>query len=126
MSTATSKTNIAELLGEMNAGVFEQHINHALSDIAAHVCETGKKGQMVLTFNVSQIGEANQVSIEHTIKSMVPKLRGKVTEEHTTQTPLHVGRGGTLTLYPDNQRPLEMGAGAATGRTDGIGSEDRH
>ncbi|WP_425401218.1 hypothetical protein [Algiphilus sp.] len=125
MSNATGKTNISELITEFNAGVFEQQINHALNDIAANVCETGKKGQLVLTLNVSQIGEANQVSVEHTIKSMVPKLRGKVTEEHTTQTPLHVGRGGTLTVYPDNQRPLEMGAGAATGRTDQVG-EDRH
>lgn len=32
-----SKTDIASLLGELNAGVFEQQINHALSDIAATI-----------------------------------------------------------------------------------------
>ncbi|WP_198021989.1 hypothetical protein [Algiphilus aromaticivorans] len=121
---SNSHTNIAELIGELNAGIYEQQINSALSDIAAHVCETGKEGQLTLTFKVKQIADSSQVSIEHSLKSVVPKLRGKVTEEHSTQTPLHVGRAGTLTIFPDKQQAMDMGAGAATGRTDSIGSRE--
>jgi hypothetical protein len=114
------KTNIAELVGELNAGVFEQQINQALSDIAAHVCTTGKKGELTLRFTLKQIGDSNQVAMTHALKAVVPKQRGKLTEEHATDTPLHVGPGGKLTLFPNTQTRMELGAGAATGRTDGV------
>lgn len=31
---------------------------------------------------------------------------GKVSEEDTTTTPMHVGRGGKLSFYPENQMDL--------------------
>lgn len=119
-------TDIAELLGQLNGGVFEQQINRALSDAAANVCthNTGrgkpKKGKVTVEFTLEQIGESSQVSMTHAIKSVVPKPRGRLIEEHTTETPLHVGKGGKLTLFPNTQTELELGAGAATGRTDGV------
>lgn len=113
------RTEFGSLLGELNAGVFEQQINRALSDVAANVCETGKKGEVTLTFKLSRIEDSNQVAMSHKIKSLVPKQRGKVIEEHETSTPLHVGRGGRLTIFPDTQSKFDLGAGAATGRTDG-------
>lgn len=112
-------TNFADLVGEFNAGVFEQQVNRALSDVAANVCETGKKGEVTLSFKVQRIGDSNQVNVTHKIKSLVPKQRGRVVEEHETSTPLHVGRGGTLSIFPNQQTSMELGAGAATGRTDG-------
>lgn len=118
MSDSTT-TNIAELIGELNGGVFEQQLNRALSEVAANVCTTGKKGEVTLTFKLKQIDDANQVSVTHKIKSLVPKPRGKVVEEHETATPLHVGFGGRLTIFPNNQTSMNLGAGAATGRTDG-------
>lgn len=120
MNTETPTTDVAELLGELNAGVYEQQINRALSDIAANVCTHGKKGELTLKFTVQQIGDSNQVKVTHALKSVVPKARGKVTEEHATDTPLHVGSGGKLTLFPNNQTRMDLGAGAATGRTDGV------
>ncbi|GAA0721577.1 hypothetical protein [Dokdonella soli] len=119
-NNSNSKTNIAELLGDLNAGVFEEQINTALSDIAANVCTHGKKGELTIKFKLQQIGEGSQVAVTHSIKSVVPKSRGKVTEEMATDTPLHVERGGRLTLYPTTQTKMELGAGAATGRTDGV------
>lgn len=114
------KTNIAELLGELNAGVFEEQINTALSDVAANVVTHGKKGSLTIKLTMQQIGESNQVALTHELKSVIPKARGKVTEEHATETPLHVGQGGKLTLFPNTQTKMELGAGAATGRTDGV------
>lgn len=119
---ASNKTNIAELLGDLNAGVFEQQINRALSDIAANVCTHGKKGELVVKFAMKQIGEGHQVALTHSLKSVVPQARGRVIEEHATDTPLHVERGGKLTLYPNAQTKMDLGAGAATGRTDGVRS----
>lgn len=112
---STGKTNIAELLGDLNAGVFQEQINTALSDIAANVCTHGKKGELVLKFSIKQIGEGSQVNVTHSLKSVVPKGRGKITEETSTDTPLHVGRGGELTLFPNTQTKMELGAGAEQG-----------
>lgn len=44
---STGKTNIAELLGDLNAGVFQEQINTALSDIAANVCTRPGPGAAV-------------------------------------------------------------------------------
>lgn len=112
-------TDFASILGELNGGVFEQQLNRALSDVAANVCTCGKDGEVVITLKVKQIDESSQISLGHKLKYTVPKQRGKITEEHETATPLHVGMGGRLTLFPNSQTQFEMGAGAATGRTDG-------
>ena len=69
----TQRTNIAELLGNLNAGVFEEQINTALSDIAANVCIARQKGELVLRFAVKQIGTSNLVTVTHCSKSVVPK-----------------------------------------------------
>lgn len=116
----TETTNIAELLGELNAGVFEQQLNRALSDVAANVCTCGKPGEVVITFKLKQIEQSSQVSMSHALKVLTPKPRGKIVEHHETATPLHVGPGGRLTIFPNNQTRLDLGAGAATGRTDGV------
>ena len=119
-SNGTPKTNFAELVGELNGGVFEQQINTALSDIAANVCTHGKKGELTLKFQIQQIGDSNQVKVTHSLKSVTPKPRGRAIEEHAVDTPLHVGRGGRLSLYPVQETLGQMGAGAATGRSDGV------
>ena len=120
MNENLKHTSIVELLPDLNAGVFEQQINRALSDCAANVCQYGKKGEVVLRFSMKQIGEGHQVAITHSLKSVIPTSRGKITEENATDTPLHVERGGKLTLYPNTQTRMDLGAGAATGRTDGV------
>jgi hypothetical protein len=109
-------TNFVELLPELNAGVYEGQINRALSEMALHVLEHGKKGELVLKLTMTQIGEGNQVAITHAIKSTIPKKRGRLIEESAIDTPLHVGPGGKLSLFPDvKSRQMDLGAGAATG-----------
>ena len=100
------RTDFPKLIEDMNAGVFEQQINHAFSDVAANVATFGKKGKVVLTFDVKRIGNSNQVVIDHGIKSVIPLERGKITEEHNSETPMHVAKGGKLSLYPHEQGDL--------------------
>ena len=114
----TQKTDFQALLSDLYGGVLIEQINHQLSDIAANVVTHGKKGELTLKLKVAQIGDSNQVQLKHSIKSVVPKARGRVIEENETETPLHVGRGGAMTLFPDTQGKFEMGAGAATGTPD--------
>lgn len=110
-----NKTNFPELLGDLNAGVFVEQINHALTDIAANVVTHGKSGEVVIKLKMKQIGESSQVAVTHSIKAVTPKARGRVIEESESETPLHVSKGGVLTLFPNVQTKMELGAGAATG-----------
>lgn len=55
------------------------------------------------------------MQIAHKLAYSIPTHRGKRGEELTTQTPMYVGRGGKLTIAPDNQmdwvgKPDQVGA----------------
>jgi hypothetical protein len=100
------RTNFQQIVEDMNAGVFVEQINRALSDVAANVATYGKKGEVVLKFRFKRIGNSNQVVIDHGIKSVIPLERGKITEEHESETPMHVAKGGKLSLYPHEQGDL--------------------
>ncbi len=99
-------TNIQTLLPDLDGGLFEQKIGDALSDIALSVVTTGKQGKFAIEFDIKQIGNSSQVTIGHTLKYTKPTRRGKVVEEDKTETPMHVGKTGDMTLFPENQLDL--------------------
>lgn len=41
----TPRTDVQKVLPDLNAGVFEQQVNRALSDVAANVATYGKKAK---------------------------------------------------------------------------------
>lgn len=103
MNDKIERTNLAELLADLNAGVFEQQLNAAISDVAANVVTHGKPGELTIKFKFKQIGDNQQVAISHSLKSVVPMSRGRITEESAADTPLHVLPGGKLVLFPDTK-----------------------
>lgn len=105
-NTTTSATNFPTLIGDLNAGVFEQQISRAISDVAANVVTHGKQGELVIRLKLKQIGDSSQVAMNHALKFVVPTARGKIVEETAGDTPLHVGRGGKLSLYPEEQTDM--------------------
>lgn len=102
----TKGTDLNDVMPELDAGVFAQKINRALSDVALGVITTGKTGKVTIMFDLKQIATSSQVNVSHALKFVKPTGNGKVTEENTTATPMHVGVGGKLTLYPGNQEKL--------------------
>lgn len=112
---AAPTTDAEQILGDLDGGVFAEKMGRAMSDVARGVTDTGKKGRVVVEFNFKQIGESNQVQCDHTIKYLKPTQRGKVTEENTTATPLHVGVNGKLSLFPETQQRLFEDRPAPTG-----------
>jgi hypothetical protein len=105
--------SVSELLEDLDAGVFAQKVTTAVAEAALGVVHTGKKGKVVLTFDLARIGDANQVQLTHGLKYVKPTSKGKVIEEDTTSTPLHVGPRGHLTLFPASQQSLDF-AGMAS------------
>lgn len=107
-------TKTIDLLPELEAGIFLGKIDRALSDGALATAVTGKESKIVVEIKMKRIGESNQVAMTHTLRYAKPTERGKVVEDNTTQTPLHVGRGGKLTIYPEKQEELFPKAQAAS------------
>jgi hypothetical protein len=98
--------NIVDVIGDLDAGVFAQKMEAALSDVAAGVVSTGKSGKVTITFDLKQIASSNQVAVKHKLSYVRPTEKGKVAEENTTETPMHVGVRGKLSLYPESQPDL--------------------
>lgn len=98
--------DIATLINDLDAGVFAEKLATAISKNAMAVVDTGKEGEVVITLKMKQIANHHQVEVSHKIKFVRPTMRGKVSEEDTTTTPMHVGRGGKLSFYPENQMDL--------------------
>ncbi|CAN7393835.1 hypothetical protein LJR143_002220 [Pseudoxanthomonas sp. LjRoot143] len=99
-------TNVAEMLADLNGGVFMEQLGTALSDVAlgtVNFGDKGKTGEVTVKFKLARIGESNQVALTHSLAFKRPTSKGKRGEELSGDTPLHVNAGGRLTLMPDTQ-----------------------
>ena len=107
------ETNVEEFIGELNAGIFREKLAHVLSECALGTVTHGngkKKGKVTIELTLNQVGENNQVIVSQKLASITPTKRGKKSEEDTTETPMHVGRGGAMTATP----PKEENSGQFT------------
>ncbi len=106
MSNQSTTTDFSELLSDLDGGVFAEKIGTALSLVARGVVEHDKQGKVVITLDLKRIGQSSQVAVAHKLAYKAPTLRGSISEENETATPVHVGRGGKITLFPENQGDL--------------------
>lgn len=107
----TDESLLLSLLPDLNGGTFLQKADAALANVAASTIqfgEKGKRGKVILEFEMERLGESNQVRLSHGITIVQPTLRGKRSESDDTETPVHVGKGGNLTLMPDTQTRFEF------------------
>lgn len=96
-------TDVAEFVTDLDGGQFDHLLSVALSEVAAAVVDREKKGKVKIEFEFERIAGTHQVRIGHTIKFEKPTTTGKVAEEASGATVLHVGRYGRLSLA---QQPL--------------------
>ncbi|WP_417500769.1 hypothetical protein [Marinobacter sp.] len=99
-------TDVATFFEDLDGGVFIQKLARALSEVAGGVVDNNDKGRVDIQLNVKRIGQSYQVNIGSTLKYTVPTLRGKISEEDTTETPMYVNTGGKLSIFPENQGQL--------------------
>lgn len=99
-------TDTSEFLSSLNAGVFAQQVGRALSDVAAGVIDHGKKGKVSITFELSQIGESNQVKINHKLDFQQPTKRGTKREDTALDTPMYVTENGIELFQSDPSEQL--------------------
>lgn len=101
-----SPTDVSEFLEELNGGAFASQIGHALSEIAEGVVEHSKAGKLIITLDISQIGESHQVKVKHKLAYKVPTRRGDRSENTSLDTPMYVGTGGKITLFQEKHDQL--------------------
>ena len=99
-------TDVVTFFEDLDGGVFIQKLARALSEVAGGVVDNNDKGRVDIQLNVKRIGQSYQVNVGSTLKYTVPTLRGKISEEDTTETPMHVNTGGKLSIFPENQGQL--------------------
>ncbi|MBK4999502.1 MULTISPECIES: hypothetical protein [Pseudomonas] len=102
----STPTNTAEFLEELNGGAFASQVGHALSEVAAGVVDHGKAGKVTITLDFSRVGESSQVKIKHKLEYKAPTKRGTRSENTSLDTPMHVGSGGKLSLFPEKHDQL--------------------
>lgn len=107
-------TDITTLFHDLDAGIFAQRLDAAMRDTALGVVTTGKKGKVTIVLDLERIGDSSQVTCTHAIKYAKPTAKGKATEEAITKTPLHVGTGGVLSLFPESQTDMFLQREQAT------------
>jgi hypothetical protein len=100
------KTDVREFLSDLDAGILEQKLSQALSDVAAAVIDHNKEGTVILTLKMKRMGNSYQVMVDHKLNYVKPTSKGKVGEENTTQTLMHVGKGGKLSIFPEDQTQM--------------------
>ena len=99
-------TDTAQFLEDLNGGAFISQIGHALSEVAAGVVDHSKAGKLVITLDITQIGESSQVKINHKLDYKVPTKRGTRSENTSLDTPMHVGTGGSITMFAEKHDQL--------------------
>lgn len=79
-------TNVEQFLSDLDGGVFQEKLSRTLSDVAAHVMDFEKKGQVTLTFDVKRSG-SSQVNITHKLAYKHPPSEGKKAKTTPPQHP---------------------------------------
>ena len=94
-------TDVSEFFNSLNAGVFASQVATALSAVGSGVVTHGKKGKVIITLEMSQIGESNQVKINHKLDFTEPTKRGSKREDTALDTPMYVTANG-LELFQND------------------------
>lgn len=93
-------TKVDDFIGGLNAGIFEQQLGLALSDVATAATTHGKAGEITIKLKISQIGDTSQVNIAHSMAYKAGTQKGHRSELIEGTTPMHVLSGGEVSLTP--------------------------
>lgn len=99
-------TDVQAFISEIDGGVFEEKLSAALSEVAAAVVDYDGKGRVQITFDFERLGNSHQVSVKHKLIYKRPTPHGSASEDNSTSTPMHVGKRGKLSIFPEDQHQM--------------------
>lgn len=98
-------TDPEQFINELGGGVFAEKLGAILSMVSAGCIDNKKPGEITIKLKIKPVGEQYINNVSHTLSYTRPTMRGKSSEEETGETQMHVGRGGRMTLFPEDQAP---------------------
>ena len=96
------KTNVADFIGALGAGITETQLEQILSECAQAVilCPNNKKkAKLTLTLDIQKFGNNEQVLVTSKLAYTTPTEKGDKSENTTEDTTYFVGFGGKMTDY---------------------------
>ncbi|MEI8647433.1 hypothetical protein P4S73_04800 [Paraglaciecola sp. Hal342] len=91
-------------VSECDTGAFAKKVEACLREVAAGISKTDKPGKLVLQFDIkpkkasNQNGASVKVNVTSKLTYTKPTFNGKVNEENTTETPMHINKDGSISL----------------------------
>ncbi len=95
---ATAATDVPEFVTDLDGGQFELIMSQALSESAAAAVDFGRNAEVTVKFKIEKITGTHQVRVQHDTKFTRPTSLGKLSQETSGATVLHVGKYGALSL----------------------------
>jgi len=99
-------TDVDEMMAVLDSGTFKRNLAKALSEVANAVVNFERVGKVTVGFDIRPLGSGAQVMINHCLTFVQPTMKGKISEDHTTSTPMFVDKKGNMTLMPNNQTDM--------------------
>ena len=93
-----SSTDAMQILADFDGGVFASKIAHAIKAAANGSVNNAAAGKVTIELAMTQVGTSRTVNVKHTIKYVEPTVNGKLIDEDTTETPIHVLPDGNVTV----------------------------
>lgn len=113
-----NNTDPVQFIADLDGAKFAAKIGAAIREAANAALETNKRSAVTMSLSFDRIGNSRQVMIEHKLTFTTPTLRGKVSEDDTTETPMYVQTDGSVGLFPDtvptNQNDLFKAGSTST------------
>ena len=106
------QTDVIQFIGDLEGGTLEQKLGHILSEVASGVIDHNKSGKVTLDLTIKRIGNSYQVEVAHKLSYKKPTANGDASENNLTATPMYVGSGGKLSLFPEGQDQMFDRTGA--------------
>jgi hypothetical protein len=99
-------TDVAAFISELGGGVDEEIMSLMLSNIASAVDNTEKQGSINIKIDLKKTGDGGNVSVKMKSTYVKPTKKGRTVEERTSETPMYVGTGGRLSIFPETQSDM--------------------
>lgn len=93
-------TNVQDFIASLGAGTVEKKLGMLLSMVAEGTVLHGagkKTGKVTIDLTLQQVGVNSQVTVVSKVTHSTPTPHGKKSEDDTTMSVMHVGKGGKLT-----------------------------
>jgi hypothetical protein len=97
---------LSGFIEECDAGEFSRKVQACLAEVSSGVSKTDKPGKLVMQFDIkptkasNQSGASVKVNVSSKLTYTKPTFNGKVSEENTTETPMHINKDHSISLLP--------------------------